>query len=115
MKTNILREAGVEFAYLLIISFLAIKLLLVSGNKTDIPKPNYDSLNAYKKEIELLQKAYELNRKQIDSLTEERNKIKIKYKTKYEIYIIKDSLVNSLSVDSIQRYWSERYKHSNQK
>lgn len=103
-----------DFAYLLIISFLAIKLL-VSGNKTDIPKPNNDSLNAYKKEIELLQRAYELNRKQIDSLTEERNKIKIKYKTKYEIYIIKDSLVNSLSVDSIQRYWSERYKHSNQK
>jgi hypothetical protein len=103
-----------DFAYLLIISFLVIKLL-VSGNKTDIPKPNYDSLNAYKREIELLQKAYELNRKQIDSLTEERNKIKIKYKTKYEIYIIKDSLVNSLSVDSIQRYWSERYKHSNQK
>lgn len=103
-----------DFAYLLIIAFLVIKVL-VSGNKTDIPKPNYDSLNAYKKEIELLQKAYELNQKKIDSLTEERNKIKIKYKTKYEIYLIKDSMANSLSVDSIQSYWSKRYNHSNQK
>lgn len=72
-------------------------------------KNQTEQLNLYKTEIELLKKAYDFNRKTIDSLTNERSKIKIKYQTKYETYVIKDSIANSLSVDSIQRYWTKRY------
>ena len=46
---------------------------------------------------------------QIDSLKNVRAITKIKYKTIYEEYKTKDSLVNSLSVDSIIQLWTKRY------
>jgi hypothetical protein len=103
-----------DFLYIGIIAILVIKILVSS---TPIQKPPSfkipaDSLKLYKSEIELLKKAYDLNRITIDSLSKQREKIQTKYKTKYEAYLIKDSLANSLSIDAIQKLWAKRYDSS---
>jgi len=46
----------------------------------------------------------------IDSLTNERERIKIIYKTIYKEYEHKDSIVNSFTVSDIQDYWTNKYK-----
>jgi hypothetical protein len=46
----------------------------------------------------------------IDSLTNEREKIRIIYKTIYKEYEHKDSIVNSFTVNDIQDYWTNKYK-----
>lgn len=46
----------------------------------------------------------------IDSLMNEREKIRIIYKTIYKEYEHKDSVVNSFTVSDIQDYWTNKYK-----
>ena len=46
----------------------------------------------------------------IDSLINEREKIRIIYKTIYKEYEHKDSVVNSFTINDIQDYWTNRYK-----
>lgn len=46
----------------------------------------------------------------IDSLINEREKIRIIYKTIYKEYEHKDSVVNSFTVSDIQDYWTNKYK-----
>lgn len=46
----------------------------------------------------------------IDSLINEREKIRIIYKTIYKEYEHKDSVVNSFTISDIQDYWTNRYK-----
>jgi hypothetical protein len=98
-----------DFLYLGIIAFLVIKVLVGSPEKTKYIPANKDSLDSYKSKVAALEVLLQVSNNERDSIQKLRNKIKIKYETEYEIYLIKDSLVNSLSIDSIQRYWSERY------
>jgi hypothetical protein len=98
-----------DFLYLGIIAFLVIKVLVGSPEKTKYLPANKDSLNAYKSQIAELQKLLLVSNNERDSIQKLRNKIKIKYEKEYEIYLVKDSIANSLSVDSIQKYWAERY------
>jgi hypothetical protein len=98
-----------DFLYLGIIAFLVIKVLVGSPEKTKYIPANKDSLDSYKSKVAALEVLLQVSNNERDSIQKLRNKIKIKYETEYEIYLIKDSLVNSLSIDSIQRYWAERY------
>ena len=98
-----------DFLYLGIITFLVIKLLVGSPEKTKYLPANKDSLDSYKSKVAALEGLLLVSNNERDSIQKLRNKIKIKYETDYQIYIIKDSLVSSMSIDSIQRYWAERY------
>ena len=98
-----------DFLYLGIIAFLLIKVLIGSPEKTKYLPANKDSLDSYKSKVASLEKLLSVSNNERDSIQKLRNKIKIKYETDYQIYLIKDSLVSSLSIDSIQRYWAERY------
>ena len=98
-----------DFLYLGIITFLVIKLLVGSPEKTKYLPANKDSLDSYKSKVAALEGLLLVSNNERDSIQKLRNKIKIKYETDYQIYLIKDSLVSSLSIDSIQRYWAERY------
>lgn len=98
-----------DFLYLIVIAFLLIKVMIGSPEKTKYLPANKDSLNSYKRQIAELQKLLLVSNNERDSIQKLRNKIKIKYEKEYEIYLVKDSIANSLSVDSIQKYWAERY------
>ena len=98
-----------DFLYLGIIAFLVIKLLIGSPEKTKYLPANKDSLDSYKSKVAALEGLLLVSNNERDSIQKLRNKIKIKYETDYQIYLIKDSLVSSMSIDSIQRYWAERY------
>jgi hypothetical protein len=101
-----------DFLYLIVIAFLLIKVMIGSPEKTKYLPANKDSLNSYKRQIAELQKLLLVSNNERDSIQKLRNKIKIKYEKEYEIYLVKDSIANSLSVDSIQKYWAERYHNS---
>ena len=98
-----------DFLYLGIIAFLLIKVLIGSPEKTKYLPANKDSLDSYKSKVAALEGLLLVSNNERDSIQKLRNKIKIKYETDYQIYLIKDSLVSSMSIDSIQRYWAERY------
>ena len=101
-----------DFLYLLIIAVLVIKILITKKPEQQ-PYINYkDSVEKYQKDIARLEVLLQENQRVKDSISQERNKIKIKYQTKYEKYRIKDSFANSLSVDSIQKYWTKRYDNN---
>jgi len=104
-----------DFLYLSIIAFLLIKVLVGSPEKTKYLPANKDSLDSYKSKVAALEGQLLVSNNERDSIQKLRNKIKIKYETEYEIYLIKDSFANSLSIDSIQRYWSERYANRKEK
>jgi hypothetical protein len=104
-----------DFLYLGIIAFLVIKVLVGSPEKTKYIPANKDSLDSYKSKVAALEALLQVSNNERDSIQKLRNKIKIKYETEYEIYLIKDSLANSLSIDSIQRYWAERYANRKEK
>lgn len=102
-----------DFLYIAIISILVIKILISSNPIDQPPKSDLkDSLKSYKTKIENLERLLKINQLEKDSLSKERNKIKTKYQIKYEKYRIKDSFANSLSVDSIEKYWAKRYDHN---
>ena len=99
--------------YIGIIAVLLILVLIHKNVKESSFKEKNDKLKdsialQYKK-IDSLTIAQRDELKQIDSLKDVRTKIKIKYKTIYEEYKTKDSLVNSLSIDSILQLWAKRY------
>lgn len=71
-----------------------------------------DSISLKEKEIKNIEAAFEANKIIIDSLLKERSKLHIEYRTNYEKYRIKDSLVSSYTVDSIQQFWAKRYNTS---
>jgi hypothetical protein len=98
-----------DFLYLGVIAFLVIKLLVGPSEYIKYLPANKDSLDSYKSQVASLEKLLSVSNNERDSIQKLRNKIKIKYETDYQIYLIKDSLVSSLSIDSIQRYWAERY------
>jgi hypothetical protein len=100
--------------YIAIIAFLAIKLLFVSPSSTKYVPASRDSLESYKSQVAALEVLLAINNNERDSISKLKNKIKIKYEKEYRYYLIKDSVVNSLSVDSIQRYWTKRYFSSAQ-
>lgn len=104
-----------DFLYLGIIAFLLIKVLIGSPESVKYIPANKDSLDSYKSQVIALEKLLAINNNERDSIQKLKNKIKIKYETNYEIYLIKDSMVNSLSVDSIQRYWAKRYANTENK
>lgn len=64
----------------------------------------------YKLQIDSLSKNQDSSLRIIDSLTSERQKVKILYKTIYEEYHNDTLVINSFSVDSIQKFWANRYK-----
>ncbi len=101
-----------DLLYLLIIAVLVIKILTTKKPEQQ-PYINYkDSVAKYQKDIARLEVLLQENQRVKDSISQERNKIKIKYQTKYEKYRIKDSFANSLSVDSIKNFWTKIY-HNN--
>ena len=105
-----------DIAFIAIICILVIKILFFSAGKqtTSLQEENkalIDSITLSIKTIDSLTLAQSTQTKQIDSLIKLRNVIKTKYKTIYEQYQIKDSLVNSLSVDSIVGLWTKRYSY----
>ena len=102
-----------DFLYLAIIAFLLIKVLIGSPEKIKYLPANKDSLDSYKSQVLALEKLLSISNNKRDTIQKLRNKIKIKYEKEYETYYIKDSMVNSLSVDSIQKYWAKRYNDSN--
>jgi len=105
-----------DIAFIAIIFILVIKILFFSPNKAtkslqEENKALTDLIALSIKTIDSLNIAQAVETKQIDSLINLRNVIKIKYKTIYEEYTTKDSLVNSLSVDSIVGLWTKRYSY----
>jgi len=106
-----------DIAFIAIICILVIKILFFSAGKqttSSLQEENralIDSITLSIKTIDSLTIAQSTQTKQIDSLIKLRNVIKTKYKTIYEQYQIKDSLVNSLSVDSIVGLWTKRYSY----
>lgn len=102
-----------DFIYIGVIALLVIKILITTKPVEQLPKNDLqDSLKSYRIKIENLETLLKVNQNERDSLSKERNKIKKKYKNKYENYRIKDSFANSLSVDSIQKFWTKRYDHN---
>lgn len=103
-----------DFLYIGIIVVLVIKILVtINPPPPALPSDNLkDSLKAYKVMNDSLERLLKKNELERDSLQNERQKIKVKYEIKYEKYRIKDSLANSLSVDSIQKFWTKRYDHN---
>lgn len=103
-----------DFLYIGIIVVLVIKILVtINPPLSALPSDNLkDSLKAYKVMNDSLERLLKKNELERDSLQNERQKIKVKYEIKYEKYRIKDSLANSLSVDSIEKYWAKRYDHN---
>jgi len=105
-----------DIAFIAIICILVIKILFFSPSKTTVSiqeenKALKDSVALSTKTIDSLTNAQIIQIKQIDSLIGLRNVAKVKYKTIYEQYKTKDSLVNSLSVDSIGGIWTKRYSY----
>lgn len=105
-----------DIAFIAIICILVIKILFFSAGKatSSLQEENralIDSITLSIKTIDSLTIAQSTQTKQIDSLIKLRNVIKIKYKTIYEEYTTKYSLVNSLSVDSIVGLWTKRYSY----
>ena len=105
-----------DIAFITIIVILVTKILFFSPSKatSSLQEENralIDSITLSIKTIDSLTIAQSTQTKQIDSLIKLRNVIKIKYKTIYEEYTTKDSLVNSLSVDSIVGLWTKRYSY----
>ena len=95
-----------DIAFIAIICILVIKILFFSAGKetSSLQKENKalkELVDLSIKAIDSLNVAQLAETKQIDSLIKLRNVIKTKYKTIYEQYQTKDSLVNSLSVDSL--------------
>lgn len=105
-----------DIAFVTIIVILVIKILFFSQTKEtksfqEKNKVLTDLIALSIKTIDSFNIAQSTQTKQIDSLIKLRNVIKIKYKTIYEEYTTKDSLVNSLSVDSIVGLWTKRYSY----
>ena len=105
-----------DIAFVTIIVILVTKILFFSADKAtkslqEENKALTDLIALSIKTIDSLNIAQAVETKQIDSLIDLRNVIKIKYKTIYEEYTTKDSLVNSLSVDSIVGLWTKRYSY----
>jgi hypothetical protein len=73
---------------------------IVLKNSIDSTLHVIDSISNVEKENSLV----------IDSLMNEREKVKIIYKTIYKEYEHKDSIVNSFTVVDIQDYWTNKYK-----
>lgn len=92
-----------------------LSLILVfskNGNNFSLEQENKklkDSIAAQYSTIDSLNHAQDDAMIEIDNLKKVRGITKIKYKTLYEEYKTKDSLVNSLSVDSIVGIWTKRY------
>lgn len=103
-----------DILYISIIAFLALRLLFVSPSSIKYVPANKDSLESYKGQVAALEVLLAINNNERDSISKLKNKIKIKYEKEYRYYLIKDSVVNSLSVDSIQCYWTKRYVSSAQ-
>ena len=102
-----------DFLYIGIIALLVIKILITAKPPEQLPKNDLqDSLKSYRIKIENLETLLKVNQNERDSLSKERNKITTKYIKEYEQYRIKDSFANSLSVDSIQKFWTKRYDHN---
>lgn len=110
MKNIHYLHSAINWVLLMVNLFLLIKLFGTPENWKQ-PRNNQaaNSLNSYKSQIAELQKLLLVSNNERDSIQKLRNKIKIKYEKEYEIYLVKDSIANSLSVDSIQKYWAERY------
>ena len=104
-----------DFLYLGIIAFLLIKVLIGSPESVKYLPANKDSLDSYKSQVIALEKLLAINNNERDSIQKLKNKIEIEYEKDYRYYIIKDSMVNSLSVDSIKRYWAKRYANTENK
>ncbi len=105
-----------DIAFITIIVILVTKILFFSAGKAtkslqEENKTLTDLIALSIKTIDSLNVAQAAETKQIDSLIKLHNVIKIKYKTIYEEYQTKDSLVNSLSVDSIVGLWTKRYSY----
>ena len=105
-----------DIAFVTIIVILVTKILFFSADKAtkslqEENKALTDLIALSIKTIDSLNIAQAVETKQIDSLIKLRNVIKIKYKTIYEEYTTKDSLINSLSVDSIVGLWTKRYSY----
>ena len=105
-----------DIAFVTIIVILVTKILFFSADKAtkslqEENKALTDLIALSIKTIDSLNIAQAVETKQIDSLIDLRNVIKIKYKTIYEEYTTKDSLINSLSVDSIVGLWTKRYSY----
>ena len=105
-----------DIAFITIIVILVTKILFFSPSKAtkslqEENKALTDLIALSIKTIDSLNIAQAVETKQIDSLIKLRNVIKIKYKTIYEEYTTKDSLINSLSVDSIVGLWTKRYSY----
>ena len=105
-----------DIAFVTIIVILVTKILFFSTSKATsfLQEENKALTNLIAlsvKTIDSLNIAQAAETKQIDSLIKLRAVIKIKYKTIYEEYQTKDSLVNSLSVDSIIGIWTKRYSY----
>ncbi len=108
----------------LFIGIIAVLLLVIFFYKgtSNTQFPLIDENNKLKqtvviqlKTIDSLTAAQIEGIKQIDSLKTARAIIKLKYRTLYEAYKTKDSLVNSLSIDSIIQLWTKRYSLSETK
>lgn len=97
---------ALTFLFFVSVLYIVHKDVLDFEEKQNVYK---DSIILLKNQISLLDVAYNATSKVKDSLLKERNKIHIEYETNTKIYKITDSIVNSFSVDSIQKFWAKRY------
>lgn len=102
-----------DVAYIITIVALIVVFFLKNNQisnhvaENNILKSNIDSnLNV----IDSIKNIEKQNILTIDSLINEREKIRIIYKTIYKEYEHKDSVVNSFTINDIQDYWTNRYK-----
>ena len=106
-----------DFLFTAIIVILVVKILL---NPHKLPDDNLlkennklkDSIFFYQQEVTAFTWLQKANSAQIDSLTKLHNGLKVKYKTIYDTFKVKDSFANSLDVDSIIEFWTKRYNNS---
>jgi len=92
---------------LVIVFFLKNNKLKTTIDENSILKNSIDSTLHVIDSISNVEKENSLV---IDSLMNEREKVKIIYKTIYKEYEHKDSIVNSFTVVDIQDYWTNKYK-----
>jgi hypothetical protein len=92
---------------LVIVFFLKNNKLKTTIDENSILKNSIDSTIHVIDSISNVEKENSLV---IDSLINEREKVKIIYKTIYKEYEHKDSIVNSFTISDIQDYWTNKYK-----
>ena len=102
---NLIYVIGILIFFFMVI--LKNNELKSSVAENNLLKNNIDSNLHVIDSIKLIEKR---NILVIDSLTNEREKIRIIYKTIYKEYEHKDSIVNSFTVNDIQDYWTNKYK-----